>query len=202
MNKYRRQLIFYVVGIISLGFIGLCILVLIFPHSFIDTEFSSEVQEHQSPALDSLMKWISWPGYMPRSMILVVTAAAFFYFSKYKKEAFYILLTLLSGIVGALIKIAINRPRPAAPIVSIIEITKGQSFPSGHVLFYVVFFGFLTVLMVHLKSIAKKIRIPLAILSIVFIFSIPFSRVYLGAHWFTDVVVHLRQYPKQEASKR
>ena len=57
----------YVLGVISIGFICLTALVIIFPHSFIDLEFSQEVQEHQSPLLDSLMKMVSWFGYFQGS---------------------------------------------------------------------------------------------------------------------------------------
>jgi len=188
MNKQGKHLIFYVAGIISLGFIVLSILVFILPNLFIDREFSREVQEHQNPTLDLIMKAISWAGHMPNSLIMVVIVSVLFYLFRFRKEAFYVLLTLLSGIVSSLMKIAVNRPRPTEPIVRIIETAKNQSFPSGHVLFYVVFLGFLVVLMVHLKSIPKKIRFTVAIISLLFIFSVPFSRVYLGAHWFTDVL--------------
>jgi len=188
MNKQRKQLIFYVVGIISLGFIVLSTLVYIFPNLFIDREFSMEVQEHQNPTLDLVMKRISWAGHIPNSLIIVVVASVLFYLFRFRKETLYVLLTLLSGPISTLMKIVVNRPRPTEPIVRIIETAKSQSFPSGHVLFYVVFFGFLTVLMFHLKSIPKKIRFFIATISLLLIFSIPFSRLYLGAHWFTDVL--------------
>jgi membrane-associated phospholipid phosphatase len=188
MKKEKHRLIFYVIGVIFLGFIVLSALVYIFPNSIVDYWFSKEIQEHQSPVLDSLMKIISWPGYMPRSLISIVLVAGIFYLAKFKKEAFYILLTLLSGVVSAILKLAVNRPRPTEPLIKIIETAKSQSFPSGHVILYVVFFGFITVLMVRLKSISGVVRGIVAAVSLVFIFSVPFSRMYLGAHWFTDVL--------------
>jgi membrane-associated phospholipid phosphatase len=188
MNKQKHKLVLFIVGTISLVFIILSILVSIYPDSFIDRAFSSEVQEHQNRIFNSIMEIISWPGYMPRSFIMVIAVSAIFYFLKYKKEAFYILLTLLSGLISALMKIAVNRPRPTDLLVRIIETTKSQSFPSGHVILYVVFFGFLTILMVHLKSIPKKIRYVVGAISLLFIFSVAFARIYLGAHWLTDVL--------------
>jgi undecaprenyl-diphosphatase len=133
------------------------------------------------------MKAISWVGYMPAAPIMVVGTALIFYMFKYKKEALFVMFTMLSGVVSSSIKLLIDRPRPSEPLVRIIVKTQQQSFPSGHVLFYVLFFGFLTLLMYEVKTIPKYIRLPVSVISLFFIFSIPYSRVYLGAHWFTDV---------------
>lgn len=179
---------FYVLGCISIGFIILTILVIIFPRSFIDLEFSQEVQEHKNPLLDSAMKLVSWFGYFPGSAIVVLLAALTFFIFRYRKEALYVLLTAASGLISSLVKILVNRPRPAEPLVRIVQKVNQQSFPSGHVLFYIVFFGFLTALMYHLKTISKTIRIPIASISLLLIFTVPFSRIYLGAHWFSDVL--------------
>jgi undecaprenyl-diphosphatase len=98
------------------------------------------------------------------------------------------LLTLLSGAVIYVIKIAVNRPRPTADLVTIIEYAQFQSFPSGHVTFYLVFFGFLTYLMYRLSWVWNWLRWSVSLISLALIFSVPLSRMYLGAHWFTDVL--------------
>ncbi|MDB5140614.1 MAG: undecaprenyl pyrophosphate phosphatase [Mucilaginibacter sp.] len=187
-GKYRKKVTYYVLGSIIAGFILLTILVLAFPHSFIDLEFSQEVQEDQNPLLDTLMKLVSWFGYFPGSVIIVLLGALLFFIFKYKREALFILITSASSLVTTLIKMLVNRPRPTEPLVRIVQKVNQQSFPSGHVVFYIVFFGFTTVLMYRLKNIPKYIRIPVAVISMLLIFTIPFSRIYLGAHWFTDVL--------------
>ena len=184
----RRTLLLYFLGLILLGFILLTTTILFFPYSYIDREFSEEVQEHAHPVLDTIMKGISVFGYVPLSIIMAAIISLIFYFFKYKKEAVFVLLTLLSGIVSAGTKLLINRPRPTKDLVRIVEKAESQSFPSGHVLFYIVFFGFLTFLMFQLKTIPKGIRLLVGFFSLTLIFTVPFSRVYLGAHWFTDVV--------------
>jgi membrane-associated phospholipid phosphatase len=151
------------------------------PLSVIDREFSEEVEEHQNPFLDSVMKLISWFGYMPNSPIIVLATAFVFYLSKYKREALFVALTLVSGVISSLVKLLINRPRPLQSFVRIIEKTQQQSFPSGHVLFYVTFFGFLTLLMYQLKALPKLLRKTISVASLVLIFTVPFSRIYLGA---------------------
>lgn len=178
----------YVLGGIAIWFIVLIINILVFPHPFIDLAFSQEVQEFQNPFLDSLMKLVSWFGNSPGSYITVLSGALLFFIFKYRKEALFIFLTAGSGLVSTIVKIAVNRPRPSEPLVHIVQKASQQSFPSGHVMFYIVYFGFLTVLMYHLKAIPKAVRITVAAISILLIFAIPYSRIYLGDHWFTDVL--------------
>lgn len=177
----------YVLGTISMGFVGLTILVLIFPHSFIDLKFSQELQEHQNPFLDGLMKFISWFGYSPGSTITVAAGILLFLVSGYRKEALFVFFTSFSGLISTGIKVIIDRPRPSEPLVRVVRKATEYSFPSGHVLFYVIYFGFLSVLMYSLRSIPKWIRLTVGTFSLFMVFTIPFSRIYLGAHWFTDV---------------
>ncbi|MCO5948629.1 phosphatase PAP2 family protein [Mucilaginibacter flavidus] len=151
-------------------------------------ESSEEVQEHTAPILDKGMKAISWLGYMPNSVVIVLVTALMFFLFKYKKEALFLILTMGSGIVSSVVKIIANRPRPSQSLVRIIETTRQQSYPSGHVIFYIVFLGFLILLMYQLATIPKFIRIGISVVSTFLILTIPFSRVYLGAHWFTDVL--------------
>lgn len=188
MMNTKKNVLFYVIGLILIGFILLTFLVSAFPASMIDRNFSEEVQENQNPALDTIMKIISWFGNMPISLIIVLLTALGFYLFKYKKEALFIVFTLTSGLVSTAIKVAVDRPRPTKDMVTIIEKAGYQSFPSGHTLFYVMFFGFLVVLMRHLKSISSVPRHMVTIFCLFLIFTIPLSRIYLGAHWFTDVL--------------
>jgi membrane-associated phospholipid phosphatase len=183
----REKIMLYVIGAIAAGFLLITAYVFFFPDSVIDHQFSLKVQRYQNPLLDEVMKAISCFGYMPNTPIMVAATAIVFLLFKYQKEALFIVLTGLSGVVSSVIKLLIDRPRPSEPLVKIMLKTHQQSFPSGHVLFYVVFFGFLTLLMFEIKSIPKYVKIPVVVLSLLLIFTIPYSRVYLGAHWFTDV---------------
>jgi membrane-associated phospholipid phosphatase len=188
IEKRRKHIMKYVLGGIAIWFIVLVVNILVFPHPFIDLAFSQEVQEFQNPFLDSLMKLVSWFGNNPGSYITVLLGALLFFVFKYRKEALFVFLTAGSGLVSTLVKIAVNRPRPSEPLVHIVQKASQQSFPSGHVMFYIVYFGYLTVLMYHLKTIPKAVRIIVAVISILLICAIPYSRIYLGDHWFTDVL--------------
>jgi membrane-associated phospholipid phosphatase len=187
MNKRRQRILALVLLIISIGFVALTVLVMLYPTSFIDVEFSKEVQEHQNKFLDTLMYLISVPGYMPESPIMIVCTSLVLFLFRYKKAAVFVLFTMLAGLVSTIVKALVNRPRPSDDLVRIVLKTTQQSFPSGHVLFYVVFFGFLLVLMYQLEDIPKFLRWFVIAVSLFMIFVIPLSRIYLGAHWFTDV---------------
>lgn len=184
----RRRILTYILITIVIGFILLTALVSFFPPSVIDIEFSEEIQERQFPLLDFIMKAASYPGYMPYSAIIVAGTALVFYVRKHKKEALFVLLTAAAGLVSTIVKALVDRPRPAKELVRIVLETHQQSFPSGHVMFYVVFFGFLTLLMYMLKHINKPTRWTISVFNMALIFTIPISRIYLGAHWFTDVL--------------
>ncbi|UWX61793.1 phosphatase PAP2 family protein [Chryseobacterium oranimense] len=134
------------------------------------------------------MIWISWFGRTSVSIVMVGLTSLFFLILSYKKEAVLILSTLLSGVLGLGLKILINRPRPSKDLVVLLEETKYQSFPSGHVLFYTVFFGALILIILRLKKIKYKVKLFLIIICLSIIFFGAVSRVYLGAHWFTDVL--------------
>jgi membrane-associated phospholipid phosphatase len=188
MNIRRQHILLLVLTLITAGFIVLSVLVATYSSIPVDINISREIQEHQNPFFDKMMYLISTPGYMPESLILVLGTSLLFFLFKYKKVAAYVLATGLTGLISTLVKALVNRPRPSKDIVKILHETTQQSFPSGHVLFYLVFFGFMILLMFQLDKIPKWLRISLGLFSAFLIFSIPFSRIYLGAHWFTDVL--------------
>lgn len=187
MNDRRKRILTYVLILISVGFIALSVLVKIYPMSGIDIDFSRAVQKRQNAFLDQAMYMISFPGYMPEAPIMIVSTSLILLLFKYKKAALYVLFTMLAGLVSTIFKAAINRPRPGDDVVRVVLKTTQQSFPSGHVLFYVIFFGFLVVLMYQLENIPKFVRVTIITICLFFIFLIPLSRIYMGAHWFTDV---------------
>jgi hypothetical protein len=115
LNMQQKPRMLYVIGTLAIGFLLLTAFVSFLPLSIIDREFSKEVQEHQNQFLDSAMKLISWFGYLPNSPIIVLATAFIFYLSIYKREALFVALTLVSGVISSLIKLLINRPRPLQP---------------------------------------------------------------------------------------
>jgi membrane-associated phospholipid phosphatase len=82
-------------------------------------------------------------------------------------------------------KMVLKRPRPMAIYDGIVE----YSFPSGHAAMTMVLLGFVGLLL--MQGTAPSRRRYAAFACITAILWICVSRVYLGAHWFSDVAVGL-----------
>ena len=146
------------------------------------------VQKIQSSFLDEIMLSISFFGELPWSLLMVVAVALTFFLFKYRREAYFITSILLSALVILGVKNLIDRPRPTAFYVRLVEVNRFQSFPSGHVMSYVLFFGFIIILMRTLKTIPTAVRQSVTYLSAFLLLSVSISRIYLGAHWLSDTI--------------
>lgn len=183
----RKKAVYVVLGLTTL-FLLLTAFVWLLPTSLIDLEFSEEVQEHTFPLLDSLMKGVSWFGTQWVAVSLTLGTAMVFLLFRFRREAFFLSLTLLSSVVAFGVKALVDRPRPSEELVRIVVKAQHQSFPSGHTTYYVTFFGFLIFLVFRLRQVPQPIRWTVGVCSLLLILTVPFSRVYLGDHWFTDVL--------------
>jgi membrane-associated phospholipid phosphatase len=191
---YRRIKRGYILlGIYALLFVLFALLatfVHFHPVLGIDVTITHEFQENQAPWLSWLMTAISYIGDQNwLSIGLVVLAVVIFWIVDLRLEAIIIAVVYaLSGLLNALIKIIVNRPRPNASVVDVIQAATGKSFPSGHVMSYVAFWGLLFTFGVILFDGRRWWRIALLVISAFFVVMVGPSRIYLGAHWASDVL--------------
>lgn len=187
-RKRDRVIAFYVLIVLGIFFLLLAAFVYLVPPTQLDIEFTREIQEERNPAFDAFMKFVSLFGINVFAIGSVVIAALLFWGFSLKREALFIVYTTLASVLTFGIKLLVARPRPTEDLVQVIQQAHNNSFPSGHVVHYVVFFGFLLVLMFRLRNMNLYLRMALSFFFLLMIFSVPFSRVYLGVHWFTDVL--------------
>jgi undecaprenyl-diphosphatase len=91
-----------------------------------------------------------------------------------------------AAVLSALLKILFERPRPL-PGFALIDLPGSFSFPSGHALSSLVFFGVLAFIGLRLQT-ATRQRFLIVSAALLAAGVIGISRVYLGVHWMTDVL--------------
>jgi len=116
--------------------------------------------------------------------VMLVTAIIMI-FSKNKKKTFYIgLNVVLCFLLNQAFKMIFTRDRPVG--INLIN-ENGYSFPSGHSMMSVAFYGFLAYMYLHSKR-SKKNRLLVIISFILLVLLIGISRIYLGVHFASDVL--------------
>ena len=84
-------------------------------------------------------------------------------------------------------KVAIHRPRPATDSVDVFSQLSSYSFPSGHLMCFLGYFGFVWFLVFSLLKDSSKRTVLLVVLGLPLVLVGP-SRIYLGAHWPSDIL--------------
>lgn len=116
---------------------------------------------------------------------VIIIAAIFsinLYLTKRKKESIiFLLVVAFSSLTVTLLKNIYLIQRPLNGLISETD----YSFPSGHSSIGVVLLGLFAYF--YIKE-HKKDKIAVIALSIIGMFIIAFSRLYLNVHWFTDII--------------
>ncbi len=98
-----------------------------------------------------------------------------------------LIVAVADQVVNLGIKLFIQRPRPSSSLVHVLQNVGGYSFPSGHVMFYTAFFGFIWFLAFSLLKPSWLRTLILFILGLLIVL-IGASRIYEGEHWASDVL--------------
>ncbi|GHO74493.1 hypothetical protein KSD_22640 [Ktedonobacter sp. SOSP1-85] len=156
----------------------------------IDVFITQEFQELRTPWLDVLMTAVSYIGTsLMLSILLIVVMAVIFWVVNLRLEAIILIVhTTVSSLLNGLFKAWIGRPRPTTNLVEILQAAGGKSFPSGHVMGYVAFWGLLFSFGVILFKRDRWWHYVLLIVPALFVILVGPSRVYLGDHWASDVL--------------
>lgn len=113
---------------------------------------------------------------------LFAVLAALLFRRLYRPASYWLIAACGGATLVQIFKWLVHKPRP----IAIYQGVSSWSFPSGHTTMSVVLFGFLAILL--LREIPQRWRwLPLAV-AIGSSLLIAFSRLYLGAHWLSDVL--------------
>ncbi len=155
----------------------------------IDLTISRAVQSIDFPGFNPLMRLMTELGFYFWEPASVIIVCLILWLLHLKKEIIAILIsTPGSYLISETFKMLINRPRPIADLVKQIATPlTSPGFPSQHVLFFMSLYGFLLYL-AYTKLKNGPLRTILISVFAAMIFLVALSRIYLGAHWFSDVL--------------
>jgi membrane-associated phospholipid phosphatase len=157
-------------------------------HPYFSWDLSLATRLQQLP-LRLPMKLVSAPGYGWRAVALTGFTALLFWMARHKPEGVFLALSASIGaLLDELAKALIARPRPRASLVAVSRHLSDPSFPSGHVVFYCSYFGFLFALAyLHRRRAPLQSRVAMVLTAIPIVL-VGISRIYLGVHWPSDVL--------------
>ncbi len=187
----RTQILATVYLLLFVLFTALAWFVHFHPIFAVDVAITREFQENKSPWLKSFMVAISYFGnhIIVFTALIVLTALAFWLVRLRLEALIIVTLSVVSSAINFLIKVIVSRPRPVTThLVDVFQSATGQSFPSGHVMSYVAFWGLVFSLGLILFNRKRWWHYVLLIIPAFFVIMVGASRIYLGDHWASDVL--------------
>jgi membrane-associated phospholipid phosphatase len=151
-----------------------------------DREITQWAVEARTPGLNSFMRGATTLGSARLMWLVAAVAAGVTYLSgRARLLALVPLVAMLGGsIINNLGKALTDRPRPLIrPLVD----PGGSSFPSGHATIAAVIFSALAILIA--RGLATRGKVVVWAVAGAAIALVAVTRVYLGVHWPSDVIV-------------
>lgn len=154
-------------------------------HKPIDMMIFDKITPGVNAVNNQVMLFITFLGkhqfLIPANLLLI------FYFGFITRQNWFsirvITIAISSLVLMLLLKQLFQRKRPLSPLL---KAAKGLSFPSGHAIMAVTFYGLLIYILQHTITI-EWLKWTLMILIVFLIILIGFSRVYLRVHYASDV---------------
>ncbi|BAO55986.1 hypothetical protein NMS_1977 [Nonlabens marinus S1-08] len=150
-----------------------------------DTTISENVALYRSPYLTDYFVFVTNLGDALGYLIVFSVCTLLFYliFKNWKYVAQLALVMVLALSSNLILKQIINRARPTAEHLVTVETL---SYPSGHAMMAMAFYGLLIYLITQFNF-RKAYKFLVIFTLIVLILSIGLSRIYLGVHFPSDI---------------
>lgn len=143
------------------------------------------VNELVTPFRTSAMRTISFMGKHTFLIPAYFTLLGYFLLMRKRWFSIRVLAMALSSLsLMFLLKLSFQRSRPDIPLLAKVS---GFSFPSGHALMSVVFYGLIIYIVWH-ETKRKWLKALIIGLLLLLILLISFSRIYLRVHYASDVI--------------
>ena len=154
------------------------------PLTFLDVIISEWFRIHATPSITAKMVLVSSIASTAAVLGLCIFLTAFLLWKRRRYEILALALVVPGGVLlNWALKMAFARARPEWGDVDLI----GYSFPSGHAMTATLVYGLLGVFFV-LRVRSWPWRTAAVAFAFTLVCAVGFSRIYLGAHYFSDVV--------------
>jgi membrane-associated phospholipid phosphatase len=188
VRRYRAVLFMVALVVVAVAFAVLTFWVKTMPTFAVDLQITRAVQSINFPSFALLMSLVSWPGFGPQDVIIAGLIILLIYaFGLHWEAVMALIAALFTTGINVLVKDLVQRPRPTPNLVNVFAKLPSYSFPSGHVMFYLGFFGFIWFLAFTLLKPSLKRSLLLVFFGILIVL-VGVSRIYLGEHWPSDVL--------------
>ena len=183
-NYIKKNYKWIVLLLMSIVFIMFAIRIKNNPGLKIDDDVYNYIHRFTSDNLTSYFKMISSFISGPViAFILLISITICYYKKNYKYIPFIIGNIIIILVLNLVLKQIYTRPRPSFMLID----EYGYSFPSGHAMISMAFYGLFIYIIMHLK-IGKVLKYLLSSMIFLLIFLIGLSRIYLHVHYFSDVI--------------
>lgn len=151
-----------------------------------DDQVTEFIGSWRDPAYHGAIEFLTDMGDLT-GYLIITTLVTIFLFWKLRNWKFILQLVgviILASLSNIGLKKAIDRARPDAEHLVVVE---SLSYPSGHAMSAMAFYGFIIYLLFHIKM-SRVLRSLLVLFFALVILGIGVSRIYLGVHYPSDVI--------------
>lgn len=145
------------------------------------------VQTHIPAQAAWFFEFVNWVGTSVVAALISTLVGLLLLALRQPIAAAMVLLTFPLRVSNAVLKAFFESPRPTEAVVSITEFPGGFGFPSGHVMGATLLYGMLFILAPQLTA-RRFLRLAIQIAAVVMMILAGISRIYVGAHWPSDVI--------------
>ncbi len=151
-----------------------------------DPHVTAWVVAHRADWLTNVLRVVTWLGSLAVIIPVGIIAGLYFVLRRHRWWPVALLAVTIGGAVGwyHLVKYLVDRPRPPPAIW--IGHFSGASFPSGHATQSVACYATLALIVGAGRP--TRVKIVAWCVAALVVLIVGGSRVYLGAHWLTDVL--------------
>lgn len=150
----------------------------------LDRSAGTYLHSYSTPALDAFMRLGTTVGSTLVITPLLTVLLVLLWASRRRREAVFLVAALAGSLVlNYVLKVSFQRPRPRLPWSVAMP---DYSFPSGHSMNSLSFY--LAAAVVAWVVYGRRVGIPAVVAGVLVVVWVGTSRIYLGYHYFTDVV--------------